>query len=152
MLKRIFPALCVLVLLGACATLQGGYDLPLQHPAELERGRRPLCTDCHEARGDKIAYGRFDHTVHFGDGHSQEARQGERVCAMCHQTSFCNDCHATRVELKPSDKNQSDTYRRMPHRGDYRSRHIIDGRIDPTSCFRCHGNPKTARTCASCHG
>jgi hypothetical protein len=152
MLKRTLLALGVLALLGACATLKGGYDLPLQHPAELEPGRRPVCTDCHEARGEQIAYERFNHTPAFADDHRPEAYQGERVCALCHQSSFCNDCHATRVELKPSEKNQTENYRRMPHRGDYLSRHIIDGRIDPTSCFRCHGNPKTARTCASCHG
>jgi hypothetical protein len=70
---------------------------------------------------------------------------------MCHQTSFCNDCHATRVELKPSERHKTETYRRMPHRGNYLARHRIDGRVDPTSCFRCHGNPKTARTCSPCH-
>ena len=95
---------------------------------------------------------RYVHTADFGKSHRPEATQGEAVCAMCHQTSFCNDCHATRVELKPSLKNQTETYRSMPHRGDYLSRHRIDGRVDPTSCFRCHGNPKSARTCANCHG
>jgi hypothetical protein len=39
----------------------------------------------------------------------------------------------------------------MPHRGDYVTRHRIDGRIDPTACFRCHGSPKRAKLCASCH-
>jgi hypothetical protein len=71
---------------------------------------------------------------------------------MCHQQSFCNDCHATYVELKPSIKNQDATYRRSPHRGDWLSRHRIEGSLDPTSCIRCHRNPKTATTCAPCHG
>jgi len=72
--------------------------------------------------------------------HRQQGyQQSETLCANCHQTSFCNNCHATRVEMKPSLKNQAETYRQMPHRGDYLSRHRIDGRIDPTSCFRCHG-------------
>jgi hypothetical protein len=148
----IIPALAVLALLAACATLKGGYELPPRHPEELERGKRPVCTECHEARDDQIPYARFNHTAFFADSHRQEVYQAERLCALCHQTSFCNDCHATRVELKPSDKNPTETYRRLPHRGDYRSRHIIDGRIDPTSCFRCHGNPKTAISCQPCHG
>jgi hypothetical protein len=28
----------------------------------------------------------------------------------------------------------------------------MDGRINPISCFRCHGNPKSSRTCIRCHG
>ncbi len=142
--------LASLALLAACATLQGGYRLPATHPEELEPGR-PTCTECHEPRTEQFNYERYNHTVFFMENHLLPARQGEQVCAMCHQTSFCNDCHATRVELKPSDRYQTETYRRMPHRGNYLARHRIDGRIDPTSCFRCHGNPKTARSCAPCH-
>jgi hypothetical protein len=111
-----------------------------------------MCTECHEPRTEYVDYERLNHHPYFADNHRQEAYQQERLCAMCHQTSFCNDCHATRVELKPSIKNQTETYRRLPHRGDYITRHRIDGGIDPTSCFRCHGNPKTAISCARCHG
>jgi hypothetical protein len=144
--------LAVLLLVAACAGLQSRYTLPARHPSAEELTVSPkVCTDCHE-RGQELAYERYVHTADFGKNHRPEATQGEAVCAMCHQTSFCNDCHATRVELKPSLKNQSETYRSSPHRGDYLSRHRIDGRVDPTSCFRCHGNPKSALTCARCHG
>ena len=144
--------LAVLLLVAACAGLQSRYTLPARHPGAAELTVSPkVCTDCHE-RGQELAYERYVHTADFGKNHRPEATQGEAVCAMCHQTSFCNDCHATRVELKPSLKNQSETYRSSPHRGDYLSRHRIDGRVDPTSCFRCHGNPKSAQTCARCHG
>jgi hypothetical protein len=141
-----------LTLLAACATLHGGLDLPDRHPEELPAGERPTCTECHDPSGESLNYEQFNHTAIFADTHRQQAYQNERVCSLCHQTSFCNDCHATRVELKPSIKNQTETYRRMPHRGDYLSRHRIDGRVDPTSCFRCHGNPKNAQTCIPCHG
>ncbi len=157
MLKRILTLLMVLAapltLLGSCAALQSDFALPRQHPPEAELGgRNPVCTDCHEPRGDYLAYERFNHTAFFAGNHRQEAYQNERLCAMCHQEGFCNTCHATQVELKPSIRNQTDNFRRMPHRGDYLSRHRIDGRIDPTSCFRCHGSPKTAKTCVTCHG
>lgn len=140
-----------LSLLSACAVLRDDTGLPARHPFELDAGR-PLCSGCHEARGEAVNFVSYDHTPYWADNHRQPAYQGERLCSLCHQTSFCNDCHATRVELKPSLKLQSDTYRRLPHRGDYRSRHFIDGRIDPTACFRCHGNPKSAATCRACHG
>ncbi len=140
-------------LLAACAGLGGGLQLPASHPAAADLGEKPkTCTNCHDSADGPLHFERFVHGPYWGESHRQAAYQQERVCAMCHQTSFCNDCHATRVELKPSLKNQTDTYRRMPHRGDYLARHRIDGRVDPTSCFRCHGNPKSAATCARCHG
>lgn len=154
MAKRTFARLTIrllpLVLLAACATLQGGYKLPVRHPEQLPPGR-PVCTECHESKSENFNYQRFNHTLLFMEKHRQESYQDEATCRMCHATSFCNDCHATRVELKPSDRDRTGNYRRMPHRGDYLSRHRIDARIDPTSCFRCHGNPKSARSCAPCH-
>jgi len=145
---------CFLLMgLAACAALDNGLDLPQRHMSAEDLGQgTKQCTDCHDARGDKLAFGSFNHTADWLQTHRQRAYQQEQVCSMCHQTSFCNDCHATRVELKPSLRHQDETFRQMPHRGDYLTRHRIDGRVDPTSCFRCHGNPKSAQTCARCHG
>lgn len=143
----------LLVGLAACAALDSGRNFPLRHPSVEDLGlSTKKCTECHEARAEKLAFGNFVHTATWLQSHRQPAYQNEAVCSMCHQTSFCNDCHNSGVELKPSLKNQSETARQMPHRGDYLSRHRIDGRVDPTSCFRCHGNPKSAKLCASCHG
>jgi len=143
--------LLALFLAATLALVSVASAIPGQHPEELPKGN-PICTNCHEASDDKIFYKRYNHTPYFTDNHRFEAYQGEDICAMCHRQSFCNDCHASWVELKPSLKNQSDTYRRTPHRGDYLARHRIDARIDPTSCFRCHGNPKSAERCIRCHG
>src|SRR6056297_584607 len=149
----ILTLLAILLLVAACAGLQSSFVPPASHPSEADMGM-PLkvCTDCHDARGEYVAFERYIHTADFGDNHRSQAYQGEAICAMCHQTSFCNDCHATRVELKPSIRNPEKTYRSMQHRGDYLSRHRIDGRLDPTSCIRCHGNPKSAESCVRCHG
>jgi hypothetical protein len=125
--------------------------LPKEHPEELPKGN-PICTKCHEAVDNDIVFKRYNHTLYFTENHRFEAYQNNNLCSMCHRQSFCSDCHAVETVLKPSIKNQSDTYRRTPHRGDYLIRHRIDGRIDPTSCFRCHGNPKAAERCVRCHG
>jgi len=147
----IIPA--AVIFLAACAGLQGGYEPQARHPAADNLGRKPkICSYCHGAGDRNETYGIFDHTPDFALNHNVPAYQGEDICAMCHRTSFCTDCHGTRIELKPSLKNQDETYRPAQHRGDYLSRHRIDGRVDPTSCFRCHGNPKSAETCARCHG
>jgi len=143
----------LLVGLMACAALDSGSERPFRHQSAEDLGESlTKCTNCHDARGETLAYGSFEHDATWTQTHKSQAYQHEGICAMCHQTSFCNDCHATNVELKPSIKNQGDPSRQMPHRGDYLSRHRIDGRIDPTSCFRCHGNPKAAQNCVSCHG
>jgi len=150
--SRLTILLVSLLFLAACASLGTDVLLPVQHPPEAELGQRPPnCLDCHEARGEKLPFERFVHNAYFADNHRQVAYQNAQVCSMCHQRNFCSDCHATRVELKPSLKNATETNRRMPHRGDYLTRHRIEGRVDPSSCFRCHGNPKTAQTCAVCH-
>ncbi len=59
---------------------------------------------------------------------------------------------ARRVDLAVGSSNQNDPFRRTQHRGDYLSRHRIDGRMDPVSCRRCHGNPKSTVSCKPCHG
>jgi len=137
--------------LAACAAFKAEPRFPAVHPEQLGNVR-PTCTECHDAGAKHFNYAQFNHDTSFVGPHRQQAYQNPEVCAMCHAQSFCNDCHADRVELKPSSKNPSDTYRVMPHRGDYLSRHQIDGRVDPTSCFRCHGNPRSAKSCAPCHG
>jgi hypothetical protein len=150
-MKFVLGFFLILLFVYACAAKQGsGYVFPSVHPEWLEPGR-PICSDCHEENG-RIVYSRFNHTIRFTDNHRQLASQYEQACAMCHQQRFCNDCHGVRMEGKPSDRDRTSTYRRTPHRGDYLSRHRIDGRVDPTSCFRCHGNPKTSERCKKCHG
>lgn len=141
-----------LLLLVAC-TSQNSYRLPTAHPQIFELGeRREFCTKCHGFKKEPLDFERYNHTTLFTESHRMVAYQDEAVCALCHNQSFCSDCHATRVELKPSLKSQTENYRRVQHRGDYLSRHRIEGRVDPSSCFRCHGNPKSAQTCLSCHG
>ena len=144
-------ALICTLSLAACAALNGGYAVPDRHPEELERGN-PVCTECHEADDENIAYDAFSHDGDWARSHRQATYGNQQMCTMCHTQSFCNDCHVTRGELKPSVRGQADTYRQMPHRGDYLSRHRIDARLDPTACFRCHGNPKASKSCNPCHG
>lgn len=140
-------------LLFACSSPPRDSRLQASHPAPtILGGYKPsVCTDCHDSQDETFVWEQFNHTVYFAGQHKLQANQHEQVCSKCHQRNFCSNCHSTRVELKPSLKDQSETFRTMPHRGDYLTRHRIDGRIDPTSCFRCHGNPKTVVTCSKCH-
>lgn len=129
-----------LIFLAACA---GTHSLTAKHPVELET--RPICSDCHTDWKTSL-----DHRPDYAVKHKFFASQQRQVCGVCHQDSFCADCHAHKEELKPSDKYQDEPERSLPHRGDYLSQHQIDGRINPASCFPCHGRQNNER-CRVCH-
>ena len=148
---RVVLSGCVAVWVMACAGVGDRWVAPALHPEEEGENLR-YCLDCHDAADENMPYRRYVHTPMFMENHRSVAAQRVEVCFMCHASAYCNDCHGVWVELKPSLKNQTDPQRRMPHRGDYITRHRIDGRTNPTACRRCHGNPKTAQTCRPCHG
>lgn len=152
-LNRLLCLLIIVLAIVAAAVQTGwtnSYELPLRHSDEGRDLRN--CFACHEADDDTFPFQRFNHTLTFGQTHGRVARSSQRVCEMCHRPSYCSDCHGVRAGLKPSVKRHADPRFRAPHRGDYLTRHRIDGRLNPAKCFRCHGSPKTARTCATCHG
>ena len=105
----------------------------------------PICSDCHtDARGS------LNHTSDFYTRHKFFAAQSKQTCGVCHKESFCSDCHAHKEELKPSDKYKDSPELALPHRGDYLNQHKIDGRVNPASCFPCHGRQNNER-CKVCH-
>ncbi len=127
-------------------------DLPIsgKHPIELSKS--PACTGCHTA-GAEIALRPiedFNHDASWIRMHRFQAAKIPQLCSSCHKLSFCNECHAYKEELKPSDKDSEEPERWLPHRGDYIVQHRIDGRIDPTACFRCHGRQNN-HICRRCH-
>lgn len=126
-------------------------SLPSWHPEALPEGRVD-CTECHEdaVTGVMKPYASFSHSTVFIKNHRYYAGQDNRLCAVCHKPSFCNDCHANELEVKPSVMHGDRPDRELIHRGDYLSRHQIDGKIDPTSCFRCHGRTNNEQ-CVACH-
>lgn len=141
-LKLVFlfllPVLAVIVV--ACAQTK---SMVAWHPVEVPSP--PTCSDCHT--DDRAA---LNHTPDFSTRHKFYAAQIKQACGVCHIESFCSDCHAHKEELKPSDKYKDSPQLTMPHRGDYLNQHKIDGRINPASCFPCHGRQNNGR-CKECH-
>lgn len=139
--------------LSACSHLVADrMALPSSHPEALSPGR-PVCSDCHDnpkMRGALKPYGAFDHSAVFVKNHRFPAERDLRVCAVCHQDSFCNDCHGNKVPMKPSLVKGDRPDRELIHRGDFLSRHKIEGKVDPVSCYRCHGRTNNEK-CVSCH-
>ncbi len=139
---RILIMLSLALTAGLYACVQSA-SFAKKHPMEVESP--PICRDCHT---DWRAM--MDHTQDFIQRHRFYAAQKRNVCDGCHALSFCADCHANKEELKPSDKYKDSPGRAMPHRGDYLTQHKIDGKINPASCFPCHGRQNNAR-CKVCH-
>ncbi|MCI4625627.1 MAG: hypothetical protein L3V56_06670 [Candidatus Magnetoovum sp. WYHC-5] len=126
-------------------------EIPESHPVELTE--KPLCTDCHQKEEEKVGGKPFKTYNHSGDyikRHQYYAEQGSKVCQICHKTSFCTNCHAYKEELMPSTKDSIKPERWLPHRNNYIFTHRIDGAIDPSKCFPCHGRQNNQR-CKQCH-
>lgn len=147
----IFAGAIVLAALMGCSVLSQTESVPPKHPEELPPGRAN-CLECHEnvSTGALKPYATFRHSLVFIKEHSMYASQKQNLCEACHAPSFCQTCHVQNEELKPSTKLGNRPDRVLPHRGDYISLHQIDGRLDPGSCFRCHGNKNDA-ICRACH-
>ena len=136
----------------ACALLSPQTSFTPTHPQGLEAGR-PLCSDCHgteSMKGGLKTFESFNHTSTFVKNHRFQANQDSGTCASCHAPSFCADCHGGKVAMTPSTKLGNRPDREMPHRGNYLILHRMDGKMDPTSCYKCHGRSNNDK-CATCH-
>jgi len=150
-LLSLFAALA-LGLLSACSIISSEKSFAASHPQALGAGR-PVCSECHgtEAmKGSLKSYASFDHTTTFVKEHRFAAGQDSNTCATCHGQSFCADCHGGKTVMNPSTKLGNRPDREMPHRGNYLSMHRIEGKMDPTSCFKCHGRANNEK-CMTCH-
>lgn len=150
-LFTVFMILGALLTISACAMFSKEQSLPSWHPEALGEGR-PDCIECHEdqIKGLGKANATFKHTTEFIRQHRFYAVQDQKVCELCHRTSFCNTCHANELENKPSLMLGNRPDRELIHRGDYLSLHMIEGKADPTSCYRCHGRNNNEK-CVQCH-
>lgn len=142
--------LCLITLVWLSPGHAADLQIAGRHPVELSS--KPACTACHtadtEIGGKPISV--YNHESDWVSVHRFYATKNTPVCNQCHRVSFCTECHAYKEELKPSDKLSEKAERWLPHRGDYIFQHRIDGRVDPTSCFRCHGRQNN-HVCRRCH-
>lgn len=153
--RPLFPILALIGLffmLAACARMQAITSQPVSHPQALTIGQQADCSECHQdqQKGTLKPLEAFTHTPAFVKNHRFYAQSNDQLCSSCHKTSFCSDCHTNRVEMKPSLKYGNRPDRDLPHRGDFMTLHKIEGKVDPASCYRCHGRGNNDR-CVACH-
>lgn len=146
-----FGAIALCLLLG-CSALSQSPSVPPKHPEDVSGSQRVDCLECHSdvSAGALKPYNSFRHSTVFIGNHGIYSRQGQNLCSSCHGASFCQGCHARKEELKPGTRMGDRPGMTLPHRGDYIVLHRMDGRIDPGSCFPCHGNRNSA-SCRPCH-
>jgi hypothetical protein len=152
MCQGIVSGALIIVLFAGCSTISRSPSVPPKHPEDLAGLTRVDCRECHSdiSIGALKPYESFRHSTAFARYHGQYARQGQNLCSSCHGPSFCQGCHARKEELKPDTGRGDRPDLMLPHRGDYIVQHRLDGRMDPGSCFRCHGNKDNAK-CRACH-
>lgn len=153
--KRLLPLLALAGIIGiaaSCARMKTIPGLPASHPETLAVGQQVSCAECHDdqQKGTMKALDSFSHTKSFVKNHRFYAASDDRLCSTCHKTSFCADCHTNQVEMKPSIKYGNRPDMEMPHRGNFMTLHKIEGKLDPASCYRCHGRANNER-CVACH-
>lgn len=107
------------------------------------------CRMCHSDLGSRnlVPRGDYSHAAGWMARHKATASKDRKVCAQCHEESFCSDCHNIRDGMTPPQKYPQDVEARTIHRADFRSRHPIEARTDSASCLKCHDTA----SCMDCH-
>lgn len=147
---------------GACVRCHGGTSRSL---AAFEATRPPMetCTSsCHQDDMRALAcsrchsdLGRYrlgeialvEHGPGFLRDHGTRARADDRLCAQCHEPTFCGDCHLASPGLPLEVLDPALVHREFVHRGDFLSRHSLEADLERGTCARCHGNS----FCDDCH-
>jgi hypothetical protein len=146
----ILVLLIIISFIFGCAALKEMKSIPGRH--EKIETKNPICSDCHEegTSAGKKSFSAYNHTGSFYDRHGNAASGFSSLCESCHKQKFCSDCHGNVEEIVPSKKLGNRPDLSSPHRGDYFSKHKIEGRIKSTQCFKCHGR-RNNTSCKACH-
>ena len=116
------------------------------HKKDISLGRCDLCHDRLDLY-DMVANDYFSHPPGFMARHGLEASAAESNCTLCHEQSYCADCHNRNSTIRPSLKYPDKVDRTFMHSGDWLSKHAIQSRVSPASCQKCHG----VSYCSACH-
>lgn len=114
-----------LSLMGQCYTCHGTAEQP---EASAE------CETCHPADYEPVP---ASHTqARWANSHGETSEADAKLCGMCHETSFCSDCHG--IDMPHPDRWAA---------GD--EGHAGQASSDPDVCTTCHEGG--AQLCSMCH-
>jgi hypothetical protein len=145
----VFGAVLLVALIAGCSAISKSPSVPPKHPEELAGWTQVDCLECHSdlSTGDETyaSFGTHDVRRITACTANRDRTSASRATARPSAR-----CHARKEELKPSTRMGDRPDLALPHRGDYIVQHQLEGRMDPGSCFRCHGNKNDAK-CRACH-
>ncbi len=134
------------LLLLTVASLAAGATL--LYAAEDHRPYRDMkiseCTECH--RDADVSP---NHRVGWNADHRLVAVKADAPCAMCHEQSWCQDCHfggGIDAGLHVAN-DRGPNYKPKSHRTSFIEIHPISAFDNPNTCQRCH----QASFCSECH-
>lgn len=119
------------------------------------------CESCHVSTANLIPK---DHqTANFFTNHKWTAMDEEENCQMCHDDTFCEDCHVATVGITEDNTSRDFYAPYVPHNYtdgtkqqqlnrvhdlNYRYTHGMDAKGKTSECQTCH---QTETFCAECH-
>lgn len=117
-----------------------------EHRDQFDKGE---CLGCHEMSDlRELKPASFlPHDNAWFRRHGAAARGNEAQCEMCHAQTKCDSCHDSSKRLGPAQVAPEMIDRTFAHRFDYISRHAMESRSQPGSCFTCHVRSE----CNACH-
>ncbi len=104
------------------------------------------CTGCHKP-GDLRTLKPGSHDLAWQRRHGDQARAKPEECATCHSQTTCDSCHDSSKPLGPATRNPEAIESNLVHRFDFVSRHALEARSQPGSCYTCHAKTE----CDACH-
>lgn len=116
------------------------------HDKDLKKGN---CTLCHN-RLDLYNMAEVDFFTHppgFFNRHGFKASANETNCSLCHDATYCSDCHNKASTIRPALKQPDRVDKTFIHGGEWLSLHPLKSKTSPASCHKCHG----ISYCSSCH-
>lgn len=150
-LSLLAGGLCSVALLAASAihwpTHQGPVSI-WETGASHQRWEEGQCAHCHghSAGGTVEVTGvpRFHEEAFRRFTHGRESDIEPRRCFACHSEERCQECH----DMAPPSHTSG--FRAPEGSSDDALRHVMLGRLRPSSCLRCHGS--FVQDCSRCHG
>lgn len=114
-----------LSLMGQCYTCHGTTQYPQASTA---------CATCHPADYDPLPTSHKD--AGWATSHGKTWQVDAKLCTMCHQPSFCTDCHGLEIPHPSGWVGGADD-------------HAVQGAANLQTCARCHEGG--TQLCSTCH-
>ena len=144
-----------IVMLGIASAVYLQVAAALGYVSHKEYASMPIkdCNECHKEQGIPLTHdndwaGKHHQDTNWMGEHRALAGKAGKICAGCHDQSFCLECHTGGgVDVESRKMNYKRDYVPKSHRSDWLELHPLKALDNPQTCTRCHQQ----KYCADCH-